>query len=121
MSDEIKNENEMTEEIKEDIALVDDEVEGVCSDCGHEKECFESDNNSQCQGYEKKEENVEESLSKLVNSITDAVKNVKINKTTEAPAKKPFKIGFWGYLTAGLVIKGVVEIVKAVSYNRTRR
>ena len=68
-------------------------------------------------------EKLKESINDLVNSVSDVFKKGNINiKTNPQPAqKKPFKIGFWGYLTIGAIIKGAVEITRAITDARRPR
>ena len=62
-------------------------------------------------------ERAKNSIDKLIDTITEAVKKSsdapKAPKTT--PQKKPFKIGFWGYLTIAAVIKGTVDVARAIA------
>ena len=39
----------------------------------------------------------------------------------QEPAKKPFKLGFWGYLGLVVVVKGAVEITRAVTGSKRNR
>ena len=98
---------EITEEVKEDIALID-ESETITE---NKTETFE----------ETTGETLTNSIDKLVNAITD-----KINKSNESvkqatPQKKPFKLGFWGYLSLAIVVKGAVEIARAVADSKRPR
>lgn len=63
-------------------------------------------------------ERAKNSIHKLIDTIiTETVKKSsdtpKAPKTT--PQKRSFKIGFWGYLTIAAVIKGTVDIARAVA------
>ena len=98
---------EIIEEVKEDIALID--------------ESETSTENKTATSEETAGETLTNSIDKLVNAITD-----KINKSNEAvkqtpPQKKPFKLGFWGYLGLAVVVKGAVEIARAVADSKRPR
>ena len=60
------------------------------------------------------ESTLSDSVSKLADTITKAVEK-KVSEPKAEPTKKPFKLGFWGYLGLALVVKGTVEIVKAIT------
>ena len=66
-------------------------------------------------------ETLTNSLDKLVNAVAD-----KINKDTTTPKpaepqKKTFKLGFWGYLGLAVVVKGAVEIARAIADSKKPR
>ena len=67
-------------------------------------------------------EKLKDSVNDLINSVSDAFKKGSINiKSSEQPKKKPFKIGFWGYLGIAVVAKASVEIAKAYFYSKNPR
>lgn len=68
-------------------------------------------------------EKLKESVNDLINSVSDVFKkgNINIKTNPQSAQKKPFKIGFWGYLTIGVVVKGAVEIAKAIAYAKGPR
>ena len=66
------------------------------------------------------EPSVNETLNKLANSIANAIEK-KAATPKQEPAKKPFKLGFWGYLGLVVVVKGAVEITRAVTGSKRNR
>ena len=73
---------------------------------------------------EVKQEIVNESLTnsveKLLNTAAEAIKKSSEQPKPE-PQKKPFKLGFWGYLGLVIVVKGAVEIARAVADSKRPR
>ena len=95
----VKEEPVLTDEIKEDIAVVDESTE-----------------------TEEKNDDLKKSISKLVDSVSEAVKSAPIKQETSTPAtKKPFKLGFWGYLGLAVVAKATVEIVRVIANSKKPR
>ena len=95
----VKEEPVLTDEIKEDIAVVDESTE-----------------------TEEKNDELKDSISKLVDSVAEAVKSVPNKQETSTPAaKKPFKLGFWGYLGLAVVAKATVEIVRVIANSKKPR
>lgn len=66
------------------------------------------------------EDTLSNSFSKLADTIAKAVEK-KTNEPKSAPTKKPFKLGLWGYLALVVVVKGAVEITKAVADSKKPR
>lgn len=94
-----------TNDVKvEDIALVDEVDE--------ENEFTENEITE--------EDTLSNSFSKLADTIAKAVEK-KTNEPKSAPTKKPFKLGLWGYLALVVVVKGAVEITKAVADSKRPR
>ena len=98
-----------------DSELVEDNITSIAPEETEEEEAEETVVKSDT-------EKLKDSVNDLINSVSDAFKKGNINiKPSEQPKKKPFKIGFWGYLTIGVVVKGAVEIAKAIAYAKGPR
>lgn len=99
-----------TNDVKvEDIALVDESDDNITSIA---PELTEEEL--------KEEDTLSNSFSKLADTIAKAVEK-KTNEPKSTPSKKPFKLGFWGYLALVVVVKGAVEITKAVADSKRPR
>lgn len=101
---------EICDDFKADIK--DEELDNVTSIVPEETEETKEDKE-----LNESAEKAKDSIDKLIDAITEAVKKSsnapKASKS--APQKKSFKIGFWGYLTIAAVIKGIVDISRAVA------
>lgn len=95
--------NEATfDNVKEDIALVDEKTE--------EKTAELNDT------LEKEDDSLNNSFAKLANTIADAVeKKAAAKQQQPETTKKPWKLGFWGYLGLAVIVKGAVEITRAIT------
>ncbi len=56
-------------------------------------------------------------IKESIDHIIDAVKDIKMTENQKQKPKK-FKIGFFGYLTIAVIIKGIVSIIKALCDRR---
>ena len=99
------DEKGIVEEVKDDIALVDENEE--TKDISEIKE-------------ETPSETLAESAEKLLNTVAEAIKKNSEQPKPE-PQKKPFKLGFWGYLGLAVVVKGAVEIARAIADSKRPR
>ena len=103
--EEVKNdvkefdEKGIVEEVKDDIALVDENDEAKEETPG---------------------ETLSNSIDKLVNAVADKI-NKNVNTPKPAAEKKPWKLGFWGYLGLAVVVKGAVEIARAIADSKKPR
>jgi len=103
--EEVKNnveefdEKGIVEEVKDDIALVDENDETKEETPG---------------------ETLSNSIDKLVNAVADKI-NKDVNTPKPTPEKKPWKLGFWGYLGLAVVVKGAVEIARAIADSKKPR
>ena len=104
----------VTEEICDDFKAANrnggfDNITNIAPEENEETE--ETEENKDLDASAEKAKN---SIDKLIDTITEAVKKSS-DKPKAAPQKKTFKIGFWGYLTIAAVIKGAVDIARAVA------
>ena len=110
---------EICDDFKADIK--DEELDNITNIAPEENEETETAETSEASEEDKElnksAEKAKDSIDKLIDAITEAVK--KSSNTPKAPKtepkKKPFKIGFWGYLTIAAVVKGVIEVSRAVA------
>lgn len=66
---------------------------------------------------EEKQDSTMASIEKLVNTVADAIKSNANNPRPE-PKKKPFKLGFWGYLAIAVVAKSAASIVYDICHKK---
>lgn len=96
---------EITEEIKKDIAVID-----------------EPEIKSEPEVEETQENSIDKTWEELKDTVTKAVKDIYANKAKQEPKeKKPFKLGFWGYLGLAVVVKGAVDITRAICDTKNPR
>jgi len=109
----------VTDEVCNDFKAADrnDGFDNITNIAPEETEETDKELNEEDKELNESAERAKNSIDKLIDTITEAVKKSsdapKAPKTT--PQKKPFKIGFWGYLTIAAVIKGTVDIARAVA------
>ena len=66
---------------------------------------------------EEKQNSTTDSIEKLINTVADAIKSNANNPRPE-PKKKPFKLGFWGYLAIAVVAKSAASIVYDICHKK---
>lgn len=103
-----------TDEVKEDIAVVD-ETEAEIEENAEKNETEEETVTEEI----KKEDSLSDALNKLANAVSESIEK-KASKKVEQ-TKSRFKLGFWGYLGLAVVVKGAVEIAKAVAESKRPR
>lgn len=104
-----------TDEVKEDIAVVDEteaEIEENATEAETEEKTITLEEI-------KKEDSLSDALNKLANAVSESIEK-KASKKVEQ-TKSRFKLGFWGYLGLAVVVKGAVEIAKAVAESKRPR
>ena len=100
--------------INEDIALIDeDDNDKITSIVREDYTTTENDTKAS-------DDSITTSFTKLADTIAKAVEKKSAEPKT-APSKKPFKLGLWGYLALVVVVKGAVEITKAVADSKRPR
>jgi len=107
-----------TDEVKEDIAVVDEteaEIESKTDDTTAAEETVKETITEEI----KKEDSLSDALNKLANAVSESIEK-KASKKVEQ-TKSRFKLGFWGYLGLAVVVKGAVEIAKAVAESKRPR
>lgn len=109
-----------TDEVKEDIAVVD-ETEAEIEENATEAVIAEKNKTEKETVTEeiKKEDSLSDALNKLANAVSESIEK-KASKKVEQ-TKSRFKLGFWGYLGLAVVVKGAVEIAKAVAESKRPR
>lgn len=101
--------------INEDIALIDeDDSDKITSIVREDYTTTENDVKAS------DDDPITNSFTKLADTIAKAVEK-KSAEPKAAPSKKPFKLGLWGYLALVVVVKGAVEITKAVADSKRPR
>ena len=100
--------------INEDIALIDEDDSDKITSIVREN-CTTVENDVKAD-----EDPLTNTFTKLADTIAKAVEK-KTNEPKPAPTKKPFKLGLWGYLALVVVVKGAVEITKAVADSKRPR
>lgn len=60
---------------------------------------------------------INSTIKESIDHIIDAVKDIKMTENQKQKPKE-FKIGFFGYLTIAVLIKGIVSIIKALCDRR---
>ena len=100
---------EITEEIKKDIAVIDE------SETKSEPEQVEEIKENPTESTTTTENSIDKTWEELKDTVTKAVKDICANKAKQEPKeKKPFKLEFWGYLGLAVVVKGAVDITRAI-------
>lgn len=108
-----------TEEVKEDIAVVDEteaEIENKTDDAMAAEETIKE---TATEEIKKEDTTITDAINKLANAVSESIEK-KANKKVEQ-TKSRFKLGFWGYLGLAVVVKGAVEITKAVAESKRPR
>jgi len=110
-----------TEEVKEDIAVVDETEAEIEENAAEAVTAEKNETEEKTIALEeiKKEDSLSDALNKLANAVSESIEK-KANKKVEQ-TKSRFKLGFWGYLGLAVVVKGAVEIAKAVAESKRPR
>lgn len=113
-----------TTEVAEEVKNVVDETEEVKNvvEEAEEVKDIPTEETTEETKEETPGETLSNSLDKLVNAVTDKInKDMNTPKPAAPEKKKPWKLGFWGYLGLIVVTKATVEIVKAVADSKRPR
>ena len=106
---------EITEEIKKDIAVIDE------PEIKSEPEVEETQE-IPAEPVTTTENSIDKTWEELKDTVTKAVKDICANRAKQEPKeKKPFKLGFWGYLGLAVVVKGAVDITRAICDTKNPR